>query len=83
MVGGGRSTAYRVAAAEGIDGGGAPVGFGRREVARELREVEAKLMVGSARAEEGCSGGFTAASSLPAFGRSGCVLGCWRQGAGK
>ena len=29
MVGGGWSTAYRVAAAEGIDGGGAPVGFGR------------------------------------------------------
>ena len=34
-------------------------------------EVEAKLMEGSARAEEGCSGGFTAESSLPAFGLSG------------
>ena len=83
MVGGGRSTADRVAAAEGIDGGGAPVSSGRGEVVCELHEVEAKLMVGSAWAEEGCSGGFTAASSLPAFGWSGCVLGCWRQGARK
>ena len=31
-----------------------------------LREDKAKLMVGSAWAEEGCSGGFTAASSSPA-----------------
>ena len=62
----------------GSTAAGAPVRFGRREVARELREVEAKLMVGSARAEEGCSGRFTAASSLPVFGRSGYVLGCWR-----
>ena len=68
---------------KGIDGGGAPVGFGRREVARELREVEVKLMVGLAWAEEGCSGESTVASTLPVFGRSGCVLGCWRQGAGK
>ena len=36
----------------GSTAAGAPVRFGRREVARELREVEAKLMVGSARAEE-------------------------------
>ena len=50
----------------GSTAGGAPVGFGRREVARELRAVEAKLMVGSAWAEEGCSCGFTATSSSPA-----------------
>ena len=36
----------------------------------ELCEVEAKLMEGSARAEEGCGSGFTAAVSLPGFGRS-------------
>jgi hypothetical protein len=37
----------------------------------ELREVEAQLMVGSAWAERLRRGGFTAASSSPAFGRSG------------
>ena len=37
----------------------------------ELREVEAQLMEGSAWAERSCSGGFTAASSSPAFGWSG------------
>ena len=36
---------------EGIDGGGAPVGFGRREVARELRGSEAERVEGSAQAE--------------------------------
>ena len=37
----------------------------------ELREVEAQLMEGSAWAERICNGGFTAASSSPAFRWSG------------
>ena len=37
----------------------------------EVREAEAQLMEGSAWAERICSGGFTAASSSPAFGWSG------------
>ena len=49
-------------AAEENGGGGAPVSSGRGEGVGELREVEAQLMEGSARAEEGCSGGFTAAA---------------------
>ena len=51
MVGGGRSTADRVAAAEGLVGKGAPVVDGRRGVADELRESEAELMVRSVRVE--------------------------------
>ena len=64
---GGATTAGGLAAEEN-GGGGAPVSSGRGGGVGELCEVEAKLMEGSARAEEGCSSGFTAASSLPAFG---------------
>ena len=49
----------------------------------ELREDKAKLMVGSAWAEEGCSGGFTAASSSPAFGWRWRCSGVLRQGKGE
>ena len=49
----------------------------------KLREARADHKAGSERAEEGCSGRFMAVSSLPAFGQSACVLGCWRQGTGE
>ena len=63
-------------AAEENGGGGAPMSSGRGRGVGELREVEAQLMEGSVRAEDGCSGGFMAASSSPAFGwSSGSVLG--------
>ena len=48
MVGGGGSTASRKAAAEENGGEGAPVGSGRGGEVCELREDEAKLIVGSA-----------------------------------
>ena len=66
-----------------LDGEVAPTGSGRGGGVGELCEVEAKLMEGLAWAEEGCSGRFMAVSSLPAFGQSACVLGCWRQGTGE
>jgi len=47
-------------------GEGAPVENRGRGGVGELREDKAKLMVGSAWAEEGCSCGFTATSSSPA-----------------
>ena len=42
-------------AAEANDGGGAPVRIGRGKVVCQLREGEADLVAGSARAEEGRS----------------------------
>ena len=71
MVGDGRSTADRETAAEANDGEGVLVGIGRGEGVGELREVEAQLMGWSAWAERLRRGGFTAASSSPAFGWSG------------
>ena len=50
-VGGGGSATSRAAAAEENSGKGAPVGSGRGGEVCELREDEAELMVGSARAE--------------------------------
>ena len=58
-------------AAEENGVGGAPVSFGRGGGVGELREIEAQLMEGSAWAKRLRRGGFTAASSSPAFGRSG------------
>ena len=58
-------------AAEENSGGGAPVSSGRGGGVGELREVEAQLMEGSAWAKRLQRGGFTTASSSPAFGRSG------------
>jgi hypothetical protein len=58
-------------AVEENDGGGAPVSSWRGGGVGELREVEAQLMVGSVWAERLRRGGFTVASSSPAFGRSG------------
>ena len=51
-VGGGRSTASGSRWSSEHGGGVAPVGFGRWEVAWELRESEAVLARGSERAEE-------------------------------
>ena len=62
---------------------GSPVRDWRQEEAGEIRGPKVELARGSRGSEKVWSGEFTAASSLPAFGRSGCVLGCWRQGAGK
>jgi hypothetical protein len=63
-------------AVEENGGGGTPVSSGRGGGVGELREVEAQLMVGSAWAERLRRGGFMAASSSPAFERSGSgVLG--------
>jgi hypothetical protein len=64
-------------AAEENGGGGAPVSSGQGGGVGELCEVEAQLMVGSVWVERLRRGGFTAASSPLAFGRSGGgVLGC-------
>ena len=41
-------------------GGVAPVGFGRGEMAWELREDEARLKVGAVGVERACSGGSAA-----------------------
>ena len=51
-AGGGRSTASGGRWSSEHGGGVAPVGFGRGEVAWELREGEAVLARGSERAEE-------------------------------
>ena len=64
-----------------LDGEIAPTGSGRGGGVGELRKVEVELMEGSVRAEEGCSGGFTAASSTLAFGWSGG--GVSRSGVGE
>jgi len=69
--------------AEENGGGGAPVSSGRGGGVGELREVKAKLKEGSAWAERLRRGGFTAASSSPAFGRSGGgVRTEWRRRSG-
>ena len=52
-------------------GGSALVSFGRGGGVGALREIEAQLMEGSAWAKRLWRGGFTAASSSPAFGQSG------------
>jgi hypothetical protein len=67
----GGATRVGGSAAEENGGGGAPVSSGRGGGVGELREVEAQLMVGSVWAERLRRGGFTAALSPPAFGRSG------------
>ena len=59
-----------------IDGEGVPVEDGRREVARELREREAKLLAWSIWAERLWNGGATAGWSSSEFKRGGgAVLG--------
>jgi len=63
-VGGGGSAASRAAAAEENGGEGAPVGSGRGGEVCELREDEAELMVGSARAERVWNGGSTGCFEL-------------------
>ena len=76
MAGDGRFTADRETAAETNDGEGAPVRVGRGEVVEERRGLTAELARVSARAEDGCSGGSTAAWSSPAVcGWRRCVLG--------
>ena len=57
---GGGSTEQGDSAAEATDGEGAPVRVGRGEVAWELREVEARLMVGAIGVEWVCGGGSAA-----------------------
>ena len=75
-LGGGGSTEQGGSAAEANDGEGAPVRIGRGEVVWELRGLTAELARVSARAEDGCSGGSTAAWSSPVFcGWRRCVLG--------
>ena len=49
----------------------APVGFGRGETVWELREGEARLMVGDVGVERACSGGSAAGWSSPGFKRGG------------
>ena len=52
----------------GIGGEGAPVVNRRQEAVGELRKSEAKLLAGSAWAEEVGNGGATVSSSSPACG---------------
>ena len=59
-VGEGGSAASRAAAAEGIDGEGAPVDDGRQEAVRELSGSEAKLARVLSWAERLWRGGLTA-----------------------
>ena len=65
MVGARSSTASSGGWSSGNGGEVAPVGIGRGGGVGELREDMAKLLVGSARTEEGCSGGSAVASSPP------------------
>jgi hypothetical protein len=58
-------------AAEASDGEGAPVRIGRGETVWELREGEARLMVGDVGVERACSGGSAAGWSSPGFKRGG------------
>ena len=46
MAGGGRSTANRDAAAEGLVDGDAPVEIGRRDAVGKMREGEVELLEG-------------------------------------
>ena len=75
-LGGGGSTEQGGSAAEANDGEVTPVEDGRREVARELREREAKLFAWSIWAERLWNSGATAGWSSSAFKRGGgAVLG--------
>jgi hypothetical protein len=67
----GGPTRAGASAVEENGGCGASVSSGRGGWVGDLREVEAQLMVGSVWAERLRRGGFTVASSSPAFGRSG------------
>jgi len=71
MAGGVRSTASGGRWRSEHGGGVAPVGFGRGKRAGELREVEARLKEGSARADWVCSGGSAAGVSSSEFTRGG------------
>ena len=59
-LGGGGSTEQGGSAAEATRRRGAPVRVGRGEVAWELREDEARLMVGAIGVERVCGGGSAA-----------------------
>ena len=74
MVGIVLSAVGQFAAAEGNGGEDAPAVEGGRGVAGELRESDAELGVGSARAEEVWNGGSTVSSSSPAFGWTAVVF---------
>ena len=74
MVGRGLVGGEQRRSAQGIDGEVAPVVEGGRGVVRELRESEAKLKVGSARAEVVWNGGSMVSSSSPAFGWTAAVF---------
>ena len=65
MVGARASMASSGRRSSGSGGEVAPVGIGRGGGVGELREDIAELLVGSARMEEGCSGGSAAALSSP------------------
>ena len=80
MDGARASTASSGRRSSGNIGEVAPVGIGRGGGVGELREDMAKLLVGSARTEEGCSGGSAAASSSSELRRSAALF--WRFGAG-
>ena len=76
MVGGGRSTADRDAAAEALIGGDAPVVDGRREVVGKMREGEAELLVRSIEGGERRRRGFDGEVELVgAWAGVGGVLG--------
>ena len=77
------STASSGGSEYGIGDVGAPVIDRRQEAVGELRESEAKLLVGSAWAERVWRGGSTVSSSSPVFGWTAAVfwgvwVGSWR-----
>ena len=74
MVGTVLSAVEQFATVKGNSGEGARAVEGGRGVAGELRESDAKLGVGSARAEEVWNGGSTVSSSSPAFGWTAAVF---------
>jgi hypothetical protein len=82
-VGEGGSAASRAAAAEGIDGEGAPVDDGRQEAVRELSGSEAKLARVLSWAERLWRGGLTAGLGSPAFCGWRRRSGTSEQGNGK
>jgi len=79
-VGARASTASSDWRSSGSGGEVVPVGIGRGGGVGELREVTAELLVWSARAEEGCSGGSAAASSSSELRQSVALF--WHFGAG-
>ena len=84
MAGGVRSTASGGRWSSEHGGGVAPVGFGRGKRAGELREVEARLKEGSARADWVCSGGSAVGGELAGIrGEAAACSGFWGQGNGK